>query len=695
MRQFRFDYSLKNIPIPSRDNYLRNLIEKVESVLKRMRWKAHFFLKGEKSQETTNYFGLPSSKTPPTILELKAFEEDVLKIIENIKFRDTKNNFQETLASDLKKINTSENMFVFADKTRNIYETSLETYNKLLHDNITKTYKRGSEDNISEINSELKHIADNLSIGNRIECMKKREAFISLKDHKENFENNPKCRLINPAKSDSGKISKLILDKINTQLRTFLNVNQWRNTQNVIDWFGNIEEKSRHSFISFDIIDFYPSISENLLDQALSWASNLASISNEDISIIKHARKSLLFSNGKPWTKNNSSNLFDVTMGSYDGAEICELVGLFILKQLGKTFGNKNIGLYRDDGLAIIKNKSARLADKTRKELHKIFEQFGLKITAEANLHVVNFLYVTFDLTSGKHRHYRKPNDDPLYIHKHSNHPPSILSQLPVSINKRISTLSSDKETFQDAAHTYQTALGHSNFAHKLEYMPYVTRQSRRNRQRNIIWFNPPFSKNIKTNIARNFLDLVDTHFPAGHKLHKIFNRNTVKVSYSCMNNVKNIISKHNTRIIRKSQPQVTNTTSCNCRNKKTCPLQNKCMSKDIVYKATISTCNTNDTKHYIGMTSNTFKERYRNHTKSFNHKKYSNEIYIYIYKLTTYLKDLPLQSVSSKKNLQVVDKFRKTCELFLCSKNKRGRVGVQIPCIPFFVRWFTWILFL
>ena len=219
------------------------------------------------------------------------------------------------------------------------------------------------------------------------------------------------------------------------------------------------------------------------------------------------------------------------------------------------------------------------------------------------------------------------PIDDPLYIHKHSNHPPSILRQLPVSINKRISTLSSDKETFQDAVPTYQTALGHSNFAHKLEYMhAHITHQSRRNRQRNIIWFNPPFNKNIKTNIPRNFLNLVDTHFPAGHKLHKIFKRNTFKVSYSCMNNVKNIISKHNTRIIRKSQSQVTNTTSCNCRNKETCPLQNKCMSKDMVFKATISTCNTNDTKHNIGMTSNTFKERFRNHIKSFNHKKYSNE---------------------------------------------------------------------
>ena len=79
--------------------------------------------------------------------------------------------------------------------------------------------------------------------------------------------------------------------------------------------------------------------------------------------------------------------------GSYDGIEIRELVGLFILKNLGKALGNKNIGLYRDDGLAVIKNKSARLADKTRKELHK----------------TLYFIY------------------RPLYIHKHSNHPSSIL----------------------------------------------------------------------------------------------------------------------------------------------------------------------------------------------------------------------------------------------------------------------------
>ena len=143
----------------------------------------------------------------------------------------------------------------------------------------------------------------------------------------------------------------------------------------------------------------------------------MADISDEDISIIKHARKSLLFDHERPWIKNNNSNFFDVTMGSYDGAEISELVGLFILDHLGKKFGKKNVGLYRDDGLAIIKNRSARLADKTRKVLHKVFEQFGLKTTVESNLHVVNFLDVTFELATGKYKPCRKPNDDPLYIH--------------------------------------------------------------------------------------------------------------------------------------------------------------------------------------------------------------------------------------------------------------------------------------
>ena len=257
--------------------------------------------------------------------------------------------------------------------------------------------------------------------------------------------------------------------------------------------------------------------------------------------MIKHARKSLLFNHGRPWIKNNIYLMLP-WVAMHDGAEICELVGLFILNHLGKKFGKKNIGLYRDDGLAIIKNRSARLADKSRKKLHKVFEQFGPKITAESNLHVVSFLEVTFDLATGKYKPYRKPNDDPLYIHKH---------QLSTSAFQRCHL--TNKYSTMQYKHIKTHALGHSSFSHKLEYMPHVTQQPRRNRQRNIIWFNPPFSKNVKTNIVRSFLKLIDTHFPIGNKLHKIFNRNTVKVSYSCMSNVKSIITSHNTRIIRKS----------------------------------------------------------------------------------------------------------------------------------------------
>jgi hypothetical protein len=88
-------------------------------------------------------------------------------------------------------------------------------------------------------------------------------------------------------------------------LRQKLNSNQWSNTQQVISWFGNI---NRHSFISFDIVDFYPSISEKLLNEALAWASELATITENDISIIKHARKSLLFGNSKLWTKKDGRN---------------------------------------------------------------------------------------------------------------------------------------------------------------------------------------------------------------------------------------------------------------------------------------------------------------------------------------------------------------------------------------------------
>jgi hypothetical protein len=85
-------------------------------------------------------------------------------------------------------------------------------------------------------------------------------------------------------------------------------------------------------------------------------------------------------------------------------------------------------------------------------------------------LNVVNFLDFTFDLNNAKHKPYRKPNDDPLYINRHSKHPLSITRQLTTAINKRIALLSSDEQTFKESTPIYQNALRHSNFDHEFTY---------------------------------------------------------------------------------------------------------------------------------------------------------------------------------------------------------------------------------
>ena len=147
------------------------------------------------------------------------------------------------------------------------------------------------------------------------------------------------CHLINPAKSELGKVSKAILDNINNQIRAQTQVNQWRNTTEAISWFQSIKDKQRKSLISFDIVDFYPSISESLLDRSIAWAQQFTIISPKDIAIIKHARKSLLFHNNHTWSKRGSDSTFDVSMGSYNGEQLGILFGAcakFSAQSLGR-----------------------------------------------------------------------------------------------------------------------------------------------------------------------------------------------------------------------------------------------------------------------------------------------------------------------------------------------------------------------
>ena len=294
----------------------------MESFAKGIRWKAYFFEKLNEIDNATivNNFGFKSVSTRPKNEHLNAFEEDLYDLVRNIEFKKANTVFQNQLNKDINMINKDPLLFIPADKSNNLYKVSKDTYSKLLQDNITKSYKKSNVTLIKKINKEAKTIASELKLDDRIEQFNQREAFVTLKDHKANFQNDPKCRLINPAKSEIGIISKHYLELINNKIREKTQMNQWRNTKSVIEWFKAIKNKSKSSFIKFDIVEFYPSISKELLSKAIEYAQSLTTIEEKVIKTIYHARKSLLFDKDNVWVKKDNPE-FDVTMGSYDGAK--------------------------------------------------------------------------------------------------------------------------------------------------------------------------------------------------------------------------------------------------------------------------------------------------------------------------------------------------------------------------------------
>ena len=168
-------------------------------------------------------------------------------------------------------------------------------------------------------------------------------------------------------------------------------------------------------------------------------------------------------------------------------------------------------------------------------------------------------------------------------VSRFSNHPPTIIKNLPASIGLRISDLSQNEEIFSIAKPYYQEALKSSGNNEEILYtnihineeILYTNERKstsqKTNRKRKIIWFNPLHSKNVQTNVAKIFLRLVNKHFPQKHKFHKIFSRNIVKVSYSCMENMASIIIKHNKKILN-STLQNQDTVDATARKKTNAP---------------------------------------------------------------------------------------------------------------------------
>ena len=144
-------------------------------------------------------------------------------------------------------------------------------------------------------------------------------------------------------------------------------------------------------------------------------------------------------------------------------------------------------------------------------------------------------------------------------------------------INKRISDLSCNKEKFDKVKFVYESTLNYNGHFY-----------AQRNRNRKVIWFNPPHSQNVKTNIGKLFIRFVRKHFPKKNKYDKIFNLSPLKLSYCSTINVGNIIKQHNSKVLSKANDN--NNRKCNCKLKPKFPLIGECLTQCLVYQATART---------------------------------------------------------------------------------------------------------
>ena len=244
------------------------------------------------------------------------------------------------------------------------------------------------------------------------------------------------------------------------------------------------------------------------------------------------------------------------------------------------------------------------------------------------------------DLSNNAYKPHIKANANTKYVSLQSNHPPVILSNIPEAISKRLSSVSSCQEMFDAEVAHYQHALKEAGCKDMLEYKEVLQTQEEteiedrgKKRRRSVLWFNPPYSSNVKTNVGRRFLTLLRKHFPPSSELHKLFNPKKVKLSYSCCPSMNTIISSHNAKVTKTKQ--TVEAPGCNCRGGvQRCPLNGRCLVPSLVYKATVSSVE--GIRSYIGQAASTFKLRYNNHMNSFINtaKKHSTALSSYVWKL-------------------------------------------------------------
>ena len=166
------------------------------------------------------------------------------------------------------------------------------------------------------------------------------------------------------------------------------------------------------------------------------------------------------------------------------------------------------------------------------------------------------------------------------------------MKQLTNSINKRLCENLANEQVFNTLKPIYENALHKSGYKSSLKHSEEIPQYNSKKRTRNI-WFNPPFSQTFKTKVVKSFFRLLDKHFPKSHLLCKIFNRNTTKVSYSCMNNVSQIIKQHDKKVSNMKEKQT--------------------KVQIVIYKCTVSATQTFKERVYLGIADRNWKQRLYN----------------------------------------------------------------------------------
>ena len=180
-----------------------------------------------------------------------------------------------------------------------------------------------------------------LQIVDRFGEIEEKCAYILFKDH--NFQDRKWVRLINPTKTKLGLLSNDLIPRITSKFLSCPKYNLWKNSLDTIDWFKNIKNKKRSTFIHFDIIEFYPSITRELFLKSLNHTREYMDITDEEIEII-------LSDNHRTWMKSHMDN-FNVPMGTYDSAQVTDLIGIYIIWSYCQ--------LYRDDGIIFIPDSNS------------------------------------------------------------------------------------------------------------------------------------------------------------------------------------------------------------------------------------------------------------------------------------------------------------------------------------------------